>query len=156
MAENNMSETAMKHQRPTRLAPAGFTLLEAMIVVVLLSVALALAVPSYTNYVIRTHRTEAIEALLAAAACQERLYIRNNAYNADACEGNSPNGYYAITVTTSNSNQNFVASAAPQGGQTDDNCGTLSITDIGIKTAGGDTGAFARQCWSGRHASTGS
>lgn len=127
-----------------------------MIVVVLLSVALSLAVPSYTNYVIRTQRSEAIESLLAAAACQERLYIRNNAYNADACEGNSPNGYYAITVSTSNSNQNFVASAAPQGSQADDNCGTLSITDIGVKTAAGASGNFAQQCWSGRHASAGS
>jgi type IV pilus assembly protein PilE len=156
MAENHMFRTASQHRHPARPAQSGFTLLEAMIVVVLLSVALTLAVPSYTNYVIRTHRTEAIEALLAAAACQERLYIRNNAYNADACEGNSPNGYYAIAVNTSNSNQNFVASATPQGSQAEDNCGTLSITDIGIKAAGGETGAFARQCWSGKHASAGS
>lgn len=139
----------LKHQ-------AGFTLMEAMIVLVLLSIALSLAVPSYTGYVIRTHRTEAIESLLATAACQERLYIRNNAYDADACEGNSPNGYYTITVTTSNSDQNFAASAAPQGSQNDDSCGTLSITDIGVKQAGGQGGVFAQQCWSGRHASASS
>ncbi|MDZ4731562.1 MAG: type IV pilin protein [Xanthomonadales bacterium] len=134
----------------------GFTLIEAMVVVGLLAIALSLAVPSYTGYVVRTHRTEAIETLLATAACQERLYIRNNVYDADSCEGNSQNDYYAITVTTSNANQNFAAAAAPLGGQVEDSCGTLSITDIGVKTAGDQGGAFARQCWSGRHASAGS
>jgi type IV pilus assembly protein PilE len=140
----------------TSLQQAGFTLIEAMVVVVLLAVAASLALPSYSNYVIRTHRTEAIETLMATAACQERLYIRNNAYDADSCEGNSPNGYYAITVTTANSDQNFVAAAAPQGGQVEDSCGTLSITDIGVKQAAGEGGNFAQLCWSGRHASASS
>jgi type IV pilus assembly protein PilE len=135
---------------------AGFTMIEAMIVVGLLAIAASLAVPSYSAYVVRTHRTEAIETLLATAACQERLFIRNNAYDADSCEGNSQNDYYTITVTTTNTDQNFVASAVPQGGQVDDNCGTLSITDIGVKTAAGQSGAFSKQCWSGRHASASS
>jgi len=135
---------------------AGFTMIEAMIVVGLLAIAASLAIPSYRAYVIRSHRTEAIETLLATAACQERLYIRNNAYNADSCEGNSPNDYYTITVTTSNLNQNFVASAVPQAAQTEDTCGTLTITDIGVKRAGGQGGSFAQSCWSGRHASASS
>jgi len=135
---------------------SGFTLVEAMIVVALLAIGVSLAIPSYSGYVIRTHRTEAIETLLATAACQERLYIRNNSYDADSCEGNSPNGYYTITVATSNSDQNFLASAVPQGGQTEDSCGTLTITDIGVKQAGGEGGSFAQTCWSGRHASAGS
>ncbi len=131
-------------------------MIEAMIVVGLLAIAVSLAVPSYTAYVVRANRTEAIETLLATAACQERLFVRNNAYDADSCEGNSPNDYYTITVTTTNANQNFVATAVPQGGQTEDSCGTLSITDIGVKTAGGQGGAFARQCWSGRRVSASS
>jgi len=136
--------------------PGGFTLVEAMIVVALLAIGLSLAIPSYTGYVVRTHRTEAIESLLAAAACQERLYIRNNSYDAESCEGDSAGGYYTITVTTSNTDQNFLASAVPQDGQTEDSCGTLTITDIGVKQAGGEGGSFARTCWSGRHASAGS
>jgi len=134
----------------------GFTLVEAMIVVALLAIGVSLAIPSYTGYVVRTHRTEAIESLLATAACQERLYIRNNSYDAESCEGDSAGGYYTITVTTSNTDQNFLASAVPQGGQTEDSCGTLTITDIGVKQAGGEGGSFAQTCWSGRHASTGS
>ncbi len=146
-------QTADSNTRsPGQFRQAGFTLMEAMIVVGLLAIAVSLAIPSYSAYVIRTHRTEAIETLMATAACQERLYIRNNAYDADSCEGNSPNGYYAISVTTSNSNQNFVATAAPQGGQTEDSCGSLTITDIGVKQAAGEGGDFAQRCWSGRHA----
>ena len=126
---------------------------EAMIVLALLSVAATLALPSYTSYVIRGNRAEAIDALLAAAACQERIYVRNNAYDANACEVGSDNGYYAISITTSNGNQSFVASAAPQDGQIKDNCKTLTVNETGQRTANELGGAFAQRCWSGKQVS---
>ncbi len=128
----------------------GFTLIESMIAVTLVAIALSLAIPSYRSYVIRANRTEAMQTLMATAACQERIYVRNNAYDANACEGNSTNGFYVITVATSNGNQNFVASAAPQGAQIEDNCGALTIDQTGAKTAGGQGGSFASSCWKGR------
>jgi len=134
----------------------GFTLIEAMIAVALLAITLSIAVPSYRAYVIRANRTEAVEALMAAASCQERIYIRANAYDPDACEGGTTNGSYNVTVTTSNGDQNFVASAAPQGPQTDDSCGSLSLTHTGSKTANGQTGAVAATCWTGKHSVAGS
>lgn len=132
----------------------GFSLIELMIGLTVVVIVVSLAVPSYQNYVIRSSRTEAMETLLATASCQERIYTLANAYDASACEGNTSNNKYTITVSTSNSNQSFVATAAPQGSQTDDNCGSLTISQTGVKTAAGEGGSFARGCWSGKYAST--
>ena len=134
----------------------GFTIIEAMITLAILTIAVSLAIPSYLQYVIRSNRSEAIEALLAASACQERLLIRNNAYDADVCGGGTENGFYVVSITTSNDDQNFVATATPQGSQVNDNCGAMTLTDTGIKTAGGETGIFARKCWAGKYADSGS
>ena len=134
----------------------GFTIIESMIALTLIAIALSLAMPGYRNYVVRANRTEAMQTLMATAACQERIYIRANGYDANACEGNSSNGFYVITVATSNGNQNFVASAAPQGAQIEDNCGSLTIDQTGSKTAGGQGGSFASACWRGRSPAAGS
>ncbi|MSQ98695.1 MAG: prepilin-type N-terminal cleavage/methylation domain-containing protein [Xanthomonadales bacterium] len=130
----------------------GFTLIEAMIAVGVLALVLSLALPGYRAYVVRSNRTEALEALLAAAACQERIYTRANAYDTSACEGSTTNSLYTITVATSNGNQNFVATAAPQGNQSEDKCGSMAIDHTGAKTAAGYGGAFAQTCWSGKTA----
>ncbi len=127
-------------------------MIEAMIVLGVLTIIVSLAYPSYTRYVIRANRSEAIEALLAAAACQERLFIRNNAYNANQCGGATSNGLYAITVGTTNSNQNFAMKATPQGSQVGDECGTLTLDDRGIKQANATGGDFAITCWAGKFA----
>ncbi len=134
----------------------GVTLIEAMVTVVVLSILVGLAMPNYFRYVVRSNRTEAIEALLAASACQERLFIRNNVYNANVCGGGTQNGKYVISITTTNTNRNFVATATPQGSQAEDSCGALTISDTGIKVAGGDTGTFAQKCWAGKYASSSS
>lgn len=134
----------------------GFTIIEAMIAVAILTIAVSLAIPSYLQYVVRSNRSEAIEALMNASACQERLLIRNNAYDADVCGGGTENEFYVVSITTSNNNQNFVATATPQGSQVSDNCGAMTLTDTGIRTAGGQTGIFARKCWAGKYAATGS
>jgi type IV pilus assembly protein PilE len=128
----------------------GFTLIESMIALALVAITLSLAIPSYRAYVIRANRTEAMESLIAAASCQERVYIINNAYDANACATTTGNGTYTIAITTSNGNQNFLASAAPVSAQTEDNCGTLSLSHTGAKTADGKSGTFAQTCWGGR------
>ena len=128
----------------------GYTLIELMIVLSLLAIVVAVAVPSYANHVIRSNRSEGIEALMSAAACQERLFIRNNAFNADACEGESRAGHYIVAVATENGNQNYVLTATPQKNQVKDSCGVLTLNDRGIRTANAQGGELARTCWAGR------
>jgi type IV pilus assembly protein PilE len=136
----------MRNQRHAQ----GFTIIEAMIALGLVAILVSLAFPSYRAYVVRSNRTEAMEGLMASASCQERIYIINNAYDGNACESTTSNGMYVITVTASNGDQNFVASAAPQGTQTEDTCGTMTLDHTGAKTAAAQAGAFAQSCWSGR------
>lgn len=127
-----------------------------MITLVVLSIVVAIALPSYNRYVVRSNRSEGIESLLAAAACQERLFIRNNAFDDEECGGTTNNGHYEVTVATADANQSFVLTATPQNNQATDDCGVLTLDDRGVRTAGGETGELAVQCWSGRWGSASS
>ena len=128
----------------------GFTLLELMTTLMILVILVSLAVPSYLAYVIRAHRSDGIQALMAAAVCQERVFTRINAYDATQCGGLTDNSYYNITVATQNGNQEFTLTATPQGGQADDSCGALSVNQRGARLANGSGGETAARCWSGK------
>jgi len=128
----------------------GFTLIEAMLTILLIGIMLGIAVPSYNAYVIRANRSDALQGLLTAAACQERTFARTNAYDGDACASNSESGGYTFSISTSNNARNFEVSANPQGSQLKDACGVLSIDQAGIKRAGGEGGSFAARCWKGK------
>ena len=131
---------------------SGLTLVEMIITLGLLAIVVSIAVPSYTSFTIRAHRSEGIDALIAASACQERLYSRNNAYSSSDCEGLTQNGHYSVTITTANANQSYTATATPQGNQVKDGCKTLTLNDQGIKKANGSGGDFASKCFSGKGA----
>lgn len=45
----------------------GFTLIEAMIVVVIIAILASIAYPSYTNYVVKTNRTDMQAEMLTIA-----------------------------------------------------------------------------------------
>ena len=58
----------------------GFTLIELMIVVAIVGILAAIALPSYQNYVIRTKRADATGALMAATNAMERYRANNFTY----------------------------------------------------------------------------
>ena len=60
--------------------PKGFTLIELMITVVVISILGAVALPSFLNQIRKSRRTEARTTLLDLAARAERLYSTNNSY----------------------------------------------------------------------------
>ena len=128
----------------------GFSLLELMITVGLIAVLLSLAVPSYRDYVIRANRTAAIEAIMAAAACEERIYSRTGAYVYDDTCKTTPKGYNKLNIANLSAGQGFRIVAVPNGGQLEDKCKRLRLDHTGRKTlAGGPTKTIA-QCWGGR------
>jgi type IV pilus assembly protein PilE len=101
----------------------GFSLMEVMVTVVIVAIIAAIAIPSYTGYMNRTRRADAVTALETVALYQEKAFAETNSYeslgdlianrglpdpNADA------NRNYTITVNPLGSYaQGFIAVASP-------------------------------------------
>jgi type IV pilus assembly protein PilE len=132
----------------TRSGPyqTGVTLIELIIVVVVVGILSAMAVPSYRQYVLRTHRTEAKSALLQLQQAQEKFYLQNNTYAANGALATAPpnglglsatteNGWYTIAITAADAND-FAATATAAGDQVaDTRCATFTLTGSGQRTA---------------------
>ena len=129
----------------------AYSLLELLIVCGLLAILLALAVPTYTQYLARSHRSTAIEKLLAAAACQQRLYAREFAYDTGRCLLPDADEFYSLRFepTAQADLEGFTVYADPLGSQLADACGSLSLDDRGQREISGPI-EWSRRCWEGR------
>ena len=124
----------------------GFTLVELMIVVAIIAVLVALALPAYNGYVDRARRADGKTALLDLHLGQGKWRASHTTYTGTVTNvlssATSPDGYYTIAITASSATA-FTATAAPQGLQSGDSCGTFIITQ-----AGPDVGTAAKEkCW---------
>jgi type IV pilus assembly protein PilE len=149
---------------------AGFTLIELMIVVVIATILLSIAIPSYLSQVRESRRTEAKTALLDLAGREESYFSTNGSQYTNLAAnlgytgwtaGNSPNGYYTITVACiaaaggglacdPNANApngpSYYLTATPVGTQANDTqCGTFAVDSLGNQFT---TGTLpSAQCW---------
>lgn len=143
-----------------RNAVKGFTLIELMIVVVMVGILSAIAIPSYQNYVIRTKRGDAMASLQAAAQALER-YRSNNGFNYGGASLTGGGGnvvftnqvpveggraYYSLdfgagVAALAAGATTFTVRAVPVPGSTQASDGTLTLTSTGTKTWG------AKTCW---------
>jgi type IV pilus assembly protein PilE len=71
----------------------GFTLVELIVAMVILATLAAIAIPSYSAYVLKSHRTEVKSALLDAASLEERYFSTSNSYT-----GNPEQLGYGVTT----------------------------------------------------------
>jgi type IV pilus assembly protein PilE len=133
----------------------GFTLLELMIVIVVVGILAAVAVPSYQSYTIKTRRATAAACLMELSQFMERFYTVNLRYDQDTTGAavalpttqcrNNLTGHYNFSLSKT-AQRTYIVQATPQGVQaTKDprNCGTLSLDQVGTKTAGGNP----TECW---------
>ncbi|MDR3393176.1 MAG: type IV pilin protein [Sulfuriferula sp.] len=131
----------------------GFSLIELMIVVAIVAILAAIALPSYQSYVLKSHRTTAVNALMDLASREARYYTTNNVYTnslvtlgyaADPTPVSDANNYYYdLSITAANATS-FSLQAAPTGNQANDTCGTFTYTDLGVKGVGAGT---VSDCW---------
>jgi len=129
----------------------GFTLLELMIVLLLITVLTAMAVPSYQQYRVRNHRAGAIELLLSAAVCQQNVFASEFRYDTRRCRPNDPSGNYEFRIEPEDtaSTTVFTVIASPVGAQQQDPCQELTLNQSGWRDISGEAG-LARKCWEGR------
>lgn len=131
-----------------RLTQQGFTLIEVMIVVVILGIISAIALPSYQEHVRRANRAEGMAFLQDVAARQERYFAQNNKYITAASDYKklglnaltSETGKY--TLTTVNGTDNYTLTVTPT--FTDTKCGNLTLNALGVKTA---SAGSVNDCW---------
>lgn len=131
----------------------GFTLIEMMIVLLIVAILAAVAVPSYRKYVVRSHRMDAQRALTELAARQERYLYSNNTYadsvSALGGSGSMAGSYYSVAFDpASASSTTYKVVATALGSQHDDDkqCQTLSLDEAGRQESTGST-ANDPACW---------
>ncbi|WP_062268563.1 type IV pilin protein [Endozoicomonas arenosclerae] len=129
----------------------GFSLIELMIVVAIIGIIVAVAIPSYQQYVFESRRSDAHVALTTAAAEQEKFYTYDNAYTTDINNlggANSPNGHYTITVTATDTTYTITATAISSSTQFQDtDCRTITLNHLGAKASFNSTSTASSGCW---------
>ncbi|MBC7699654.1 MAG: type IV pilin protein [Massilia sp.] len=142
----------------------GFTLIELMIVVAIVGILAAIAYPSYTQYVQRSRRVEAEAVMLEAAQFMQRFYSAHNSYKTqingttavvlpDSMSRSPKNStdstkQYSISLPANNlSATTFTLQAEPTGSMASDKCGTLTLTQTGVKGVATDATATVKDCW---------
>ncbi len=140
-------------------AAAGFTLIEVVIALAVVAVTTMIAASTYRNHVRRGHRAQAVQALLVAAAEQEKFHLAHGSYGArlDAAAGDdppglpvasrTPGGHYTLAVELATPAE-FRVVATAAGSQADPACQRLSIDESGRRLAADAQGIdSAGRCW---------
>jgi type IV pilus assembly protein PilE len=149
---------------------AGFTLIELMIVVIVLGILTAIALPAYQDSVLKGNRAVAKAKLLEVASRQEAYFADNKTYqdslaflgfptatmgvdnNSNWVAPGSTDAVYVISVdadvVSDSDGIRYLLTADTAGRQTQDDarCATLTLTDTGQRAATPSDG-LGGGCW---------
>ncbi|MCC7197961.1 MAG: prepilin-type N-terminal cleavage/methylation domain-containing protein [Gammaproteobacteria bacterium] len=144
-----------------RTRSLGFTLTELAITVALVGLLAGLAIPGYRAQLMRAHRLEAMRALLAVAAEQERFHLVHGRYAdelgaaADAeppgltAPASSESGRYQLGVALASTSTYRLWARPARGGpqQADEACALFTLDAEGRRGASSMDGRPATSCW---------
>ena len=146
----------------------GFTLIELMITVVVLTILAAIALPSYRDSIAKSRRAEARALLTEASQFMQRFYSQNDRFDQSnaatpvatalpADLSRVPRGAAAGTqtydigfVANSLTANGYSLQAVPRSGgpMSGDRCGSFTLDNIGRRgLSGAATGVLVKDCW---------
>ncbi|MBS0452979.1 MAG: type IV pilin protein [Proteobacteria bacterium] len=173
----HMPNAAMPRQTSTgsRRFDLGFTLIELMIVVAVIAILSAIALPSYQEHIRRSKRSEAQGILMEAAQYMQRFYSANDRYTSTGGTTNTESeqtvttggttvsmlpdslrqsprptagANYTIAVLARDNPPSYTLTATRTGSMSSDKCGTLTLDSQGTKGVDSSTTSLsAADCW---------
>ena len=140
----------------TKRTAKGFTLIELMIGIAVVSILTMIAVNSYSSYLIRAYRSEAQATLLQGSQYMERIRLENGSYKPGGVAPTLPAGLaqspasgtlrYAIALDAT-STTTFTLTATPSSSiAAQEICGNLIVDHSGLKAFSAGTGDM-KTCW---------
>lgn len=121
-------------------AQKGFTLIELMIVVAIIGILAAIAIPAYTDYTARAKVSEAVVALASAKASVSEYYTSQGTMPADASLAGintAPAGSYVASIVYAQTDaNNGVLTAELKGINTEANGTSFALTGTGDTAKG--------------------
>jgi type IV pilus assembly protein PilE len=124
----------------------GYTLIEIMIVIAIVAILVALALPGYGHFVRKARRADAQTDILHFVGVAQRDFTEENSYVNSKSLKPTDGDFYVFSFPDGDPTQSaYKIQAAPKSGtsQVDDACGTMMITETGLKTKTGSDS----HCW---------
>ena len=127
----------------------GFTMVELVIVLLVVAILSAIAVPAYRSQMFKGRRADAREAVTQIQQAQERWRSTNATYAATVAalgqSATSSGGNYALSVSNATASGYTVTATAQARQAGDTNCTPMTLTVAGNNTTYGPTNAY--KCW---------